>query len=239
VIWMAPNSPNAANFRLLTGDTIIRTKHTRVLVVDDHELVRIGLRDVLRTVESVEVVGEVGTVAQALALVQSLNPDIVLLDMRLPDGNGPDACRAIRAASPNARVIMVTAFADDVMAAIHAGASGYVLKTGLVAELLDALRVVQQGEAYLSPTVTHVVLDQVRTGAVGSPMELAIAQLTAHQRRILQLIADGKTNAEIGESINLTEHAAKMQIRDLMSRLGVRRRSQLAAIFARLPKTVE
>jgi two-component system response regulator DevR len=214
---------------------MVSTKQLRVLLVDDHELVRIGLRDVLRTVASVDVVGEAGTVEHALVQVRSLQPDIVLLDMRLPDGNGPDACRAILSELPSARVIMVTGFADDVMAAIQAGASGYVLKTGFVAELLEAVREVGQGKSYLSPAVTQVVFDRVRDGeAVADSEARAVAQLTSQLRRILKLIAEGKTNAEIAESLTVSEHTAKVHVRELMARLGVRRRSQLAAIIARL-----
>jgi DNA-binding NarL/FixJ family response regulator len=204
------------------------------VVVDDHELVRIGLRGVLETVPAVQVVGEAGTIAQALELVQSVQPDIVLLDVRLPDGNGPDACRTIQAVRPAARVIMVSGFADDVMPAIHAGAAGYVLKSGGVADLLEALRVIGAGGSYLSPAVTQVVLDRVRAagkenGAGDDPVE----KMSARERRIVDLIADGRTNQEIAETLKVSASTVKIHVRAILVQLGMRHRAQVAAYIAR------
>ncbi len=211
------------------------TSRLRVVLVDDHELVRIGLRTLLDTVPTVAVVGESSTAAQAVGLVQTVQPDIVLLDMRLPDGGGAETCRAIHAVCPGARVIMLTAFADDIVPAIVAGAAGYVLKTSDVSELLDAIRVVGSGKSFLSPNVTETVLDLVRSSGRSSNTtgNDALAQLSDQDRIILPMIAEGKTNREIARNLKLSEHTVKIHVSDILGKLHVRRRSQAAAFIAR------
>jgi two-component system, NarL family, response regulator DevR len=207
----------------------------RVFVVDDHELVRMGLRNLLATVPDVNVVGEAGSIEMAMSQLRTLQPDIVLLDARLPDGDGASACVAIRQALPNTRVIILTGFADDVIPAIVAGASGYVLKTSNVTELIDALHAVSRGDSYLSPAVTKRVLERVRTSDDDKTAERALGQLDAQERRILSMIAEGRTNAEIASVLNLPPYRVKRQVSDILTRLGARRRTEAAAIIARQP----
>jgi DNA-binding NarL/FixJ family response regulator len=191
-----------------------------------------GLRTLLATVPEVNVVGEAGSMNLALSQLAALQPDIVLLDMRLPDGDGATACAQIRRNLPSARVIMLTGFADDVVSAIVAGASGYVLKTSDASELIEALHAVSRGESYLSPAVTHRVLERVRTSGSDGDAR-ALSQLNEQAKLVLPLIAEGKTNREIATTLNLSEHTVKIHVSDILSRLRVKRRSQVAAFIAR------
>lgn len=207
----------------------------RVLVVDDHELVRIGLRTLLGGMAGLNVVGEAGSVAEAVSAAAAFRPDIVLMDVRLPDGSGVEACREVRSRRPETRVIMLTSFADDdaVFSAILAGASGYLLKQARAQVLLDAIEAVGRGESLLDPIVTQKVLERLRAGSNAPPAGDKLASLSEHERKILPLLADGKTNREIGEILSLSEHTIKAYVSDLLAKLDLRRRSEAAAFFAR------
>src|SRR5439155_10426822 len=210
------------------------TRPLRLLLVDDHELVRVGLRILLEAVPEVAIAGEASSVAEAMTAVGALRPDVVVLDMRLPDGTGADACRLIRAAHPETQVLILSAFDDDIVPAIQAGASGYVLKNIHLPELLEAIRKVGHGGSFLGPVVTERVFAQLRggVGAAGAEDE-RLAQLSDQERRILPLIAEGKTNREIAEALSLSEHTVKIYVSDLLSKLRCKRRSPSAALIAR------
>jgi two-component system, NarL family, response regulator DevR len=208
----------------------------RVLLVDDHELVRMGLRTLLSGVTGFVVVGEAGSVTEAVATARTCRPDVVLMDVRLPDGSGVEACREIRSELPDARVLMLTSFADEdaVLSAIVAGASGYLLKQARADALLDAIHTVGRGGSLLDPAVAQKVLDRIRASAVAPARDDKLAALSDQERKILPLIAAGKTNREIAEVLYLSEHTVKAYVSDLLSKLALRRRSEAAALFARL-----
>jgi DNA-binding NarL/FixJ family response regulator len=212
-----------------------RAEPLRLVLVDDHELVRVGLRILLEGVPEVEIVGEASTAAEALAVVRETRPDVAVLDMRLPDGTGADACRAIRAAVPETRVLVLSAFDDDIIPAIQAGASGYVLKNIKLPELLEAIQAVGSGGEYLGSAVTGKVLERLRQGGGETGTEERVAQLSDQERKILPLIAEGKTNREIADVLSLSEHTVKIYVSDLLGKLGCKRRSQAAALIARHP----
>ena len=211
----------------------------RLLIVDDHVLVRMGLRTLLDDIAAVEVVGEAGTVAEAVTAARELRPDIILMDVRLPDGSGVDACRQIRSARPATQVLMLTSYADDdaIFSAIVAGASGYLLKQARTEKLLEAIEVVGEGGSLLDPAVTQKVLERIRATAdapmQNQPPHQWRASLSAHEQRILPLIAEGKTNRQIAEALGLSEHTVKAHVSDLLGKLELRRRSEAAAFFAR------
>jgi two-component system, NarL family, response regulator DevR len=208
----------------------------RVLLVDDHELVRMGLRTLLDGVAEFVVVGEAGSVAEAVAVARKSRPDVVLMDVRLPDGSGVEACREIRSELPDVRVLMLTSFADEdaVFSAIVAGASGYLLKQARADALLDAVRTVARGGSLLDPAVAQKVLERVRLSATAPAHDDRLGALSEQERKILPLIAAGKTNREIAETLFLSEHTVKAYVSDLLSKLQLRRRSEAAALFARI-----
>jgi len=203
-----------------------------VFLLDDHEIVRRGLRDLLEAEDDLEVVGEASTAEQALGRIPATRPDVAVLDVRLPDGNGIEVCREIRSRHPEVRCLMLTSFADDeaLFAAIMAGASGYVLKQVRGTDLVDAVRRVGRGESLLDPTLTGKVLERLRT----KPEQDELAGLTEQERRILELIADGMTNRQIAEEIYLAEKTVKNYVSNLLAKLGMSRRSEAAAYAARL-----
>lgn len=204
---------------------------TRVMVVDDHEIVRDGLRSLLSE-RDLEVVAEASTAAEAVLRARSYKPDVVIMDLRLPDASGVTACRDIRKESPDIRVLVLTSYPDDqaVLDAIMAGASGYVLKEIRSAELLSAIRRVAQGESLLDPKVTAAVLERVRNPDAHDDPRLA--RLTPTELRILQLIADGLTNREIGERLKLAEKTIKNYVSSILAKLQVSRRAEAAAYLA-------
>jgi two-component system, NarL family, response regulator DevR len=212
------------------------TASLRVLLVDDHELVRMGLRTLLTGATGFVVVGEAGSVAEAIAVAANARPDVVLMDVPLPDGSGVEACREIRSELPEARVLMLTSFADEdaVFSAIVAGASGYLLKQARAEALLDALRTVGRGGSLLDPAVAQKVLERIRASAAPPTPDDKLGALSDQKRKILPLIAAGKTNREIAEALYLSEHTVKAYVSDLLSKLALRRRSEAAALFARL-----
>jgi two-component system response regulator DevR len=203
---------------------------TRVLLVDDHEVVRLGIRDLLGHVATLEVVGEAASAAEARRRTAELKPDVVLLDLRLPDGSGVEVCRDIRAESPQTAVLMLTSYSDDeaLYQSILAGAAGYLLKQVRAGELVDAIRRVARGESLLDPAVTRSVFERLRRPAIDP-----LGELTDQERRILELIAQGKTNRDIAEVVFLSDKTVKHYVSSILAKLNIQRRSEAAAIWAR------
>ena len=202
----------------------------KILIVDDHEVVRQGLRALLKRQEGFEVVGEAGTVAEAIREAEEKQPDVVVMDVRLPDGSGVEACRDIRAANANIRVLMLTSYADDeaVFNSIMAGASGYLLKQIRSRELVTAIQRVGNGESLLDPAVTQQVLARVRSMAHNP--EIAKANpLSAQEECILSLIAEGKTNREIAQQLFLSTKTVKNYVSNIFGKLNISRRAEAAA----------
>lgn len=209
------------------------TPEIRVMLVDDHEVVRQGLKSLLERREQLKVVGEAGTVADAVRLAAELQPDVIVMDVRLPDGTGIEACRDIRGTRPETRVLMLTSYADDeaVTSAIIAGAAGYLLKQTRGRELISAIEAVARGESLLDPGVTGKVLTRMREMAAGGHKD-KLSELSEQERRILGLIAEGKTNREIAGSVFLSEKTVKNYVSTILSKLGMERRAQAAAFMA-------
>ena len=209
-------------------------KPFRLLVVDDHEVVRQGLVALLDRREGFQVVAEAGTVEEAIAQAHRHRPDIVVMDVRLPDGSGVEACREIRAELPETRVIMLTSFPDDeaVLSAIVAGASGYLLKQIRARDLVAALEAVGRGESLLDPAVTERVLERVRRMAAGEVGD-ELSVLTSQERKILMLVAEGKTNKEIAADVFLSDKTVKNYVSSILSKLNLERRAQAAAFVAK------
>jgi DNA-binding NarL/FixJ family response regulator len=202
----------------------------RVFLLDDHEVVRRGLRELLESAGDIEVVGESGLADEARRRIPALRPDVAVLDGRLPDGSGIDVCRDIRSSHPGIAALILTSYDDDeaLFSAIMAGAAGYVLKQIRGHDLVDAVRRVAAGQSLLDPAVTTAVLDRLRQGP---PQDTALAPLTEQERRILELIGEGLTNRQIGERMFLAEKTVKNYVSSLLSKLGMQRRTQ-AAVFA-------
>jgi len=206
----------------------------RLLLVDDHEVVRQGLAALVARRPAFEMVAEAGTVAEAVAAARRFRPDIVVMDVRLPDGTGIEACRDIRAEMPETRVVMLTSYPDEeaVLAAILAGASGYLLKQIRGRDLVAALESVGRGDSLLDPAVTERVLERVRRMAAGE-MADELASLTSQERKILFLVADGKTNKEIAAVVFLSDKTVKNYVSSILSKLDLQRRAQAAAFMAK------
>jgi DNA-binding NarL/FixJ family response regulator len=207
---------------------------TRVFLVDDHEIVRRGIANIIDAERDLEVVGEASTAQQALGRVTATMPDIVVLDVRLPDGSGIDVCRSILSAHPDMRCLMLTAYDDDQasVAAVLAGASGYVLKDIRGQKLIEGIRAVAAGRTLL----TRAVSDKV-VGALTAPASVSapdVPELTLRERQVLGLIADGLTNRQIGEHLELAEKTVKNYVSGLLAKLGMERRTQAAVYGARL-----
>jgi two-component system response regulator DevR len=205
----------------------------RVYLLDDHEVVRRGLRDLLEAEDDMDVVGESGSAVDATHRIPALRPDVAVLDGRLPDGSGVDVCRDIRSVDPSIKALILTSFEDDeaLFASIMAGAAGYVLKQIKGTDLVDAIRRVAAGQSLLDPAVTARVLDRIRRGP-DQPDELKC--LTEQERRILALIAEGLTNREIAQRMFLSEKTIKNYVSSLLSKLGMERRTQAAVLAAKL-----
>lgn len=233
-----------------------------VLIVDDHELVRVGLRSVLSRVEDIRVVGEANSGEEALARIAGLNPQVVLLDLRLPGMNGVDTCRRIKELHPQVAVIILTSFAEDeeIMGAVQAGASGYLLKQVGSNQLVEAVRTVAAGNSFLDPEVTSRLLARLRglpgapataqasagagtdsakdretrdTGTDAGAETRLLAELTPHERRILQLIASGLTNREIAARLRLSEKTVRNYVSGILDKLGLNNRAEAAAFAVR------
>ena len=207
----------------------------RIFLLDDHELVRRGIRDLLWGEEDLTVVGDAATPEEALEKIPQTKPDVAVLDVRLGEASGGiGVCREIRSAHPEVACVMLTSFADDeaLFASIMAGAAGYVLKQIRGNELVEAIRRVARGESLLDPAITARVLDRLRSPhpAADDPL----ADLTPQERRILDHIAEGMTNRQIGEAMFLAEKTVKNYVSNLLGKLGMARRSEAAAYAARL-----
>jgi DNA-binding NarL/FixJ family response regulator len=205
----------------------------RVFLLDDHEVVRRGVRDLLESEGDITVVGEASTAAEALARVPAVRPDVAVLDVRLPDGDGVSVCRELRSAFPEMACLMLTSFADDeaLFDAILAGASGYVLKQVRGSDILGAVRTVAGGGSLLDPGMTARVMQRLRDQAsVKDPLE----GLSEQERRILELIGEGLTNRQIGERMFLAEKTVKNYVSNVLGKLGMQRRTQAAAFVVRL-----
>jgi two-component system, NarL family, response regulator DevR len=205
----------------------------RILIIDDHELVRKGLRSFLDLEEDLRVVGEAETVAEGVALVERLHPRLVLLDVRLPDASGMEACRRLLAVSPDIRILVLSSYAEDatVVAAVQSGAHGYVLKDVRTAELVRAIHAVADGRGYLDPRVAYQALQWIRTRPRTIPQGLA--QLSPQERLIMPLLADGKTNKEIALHLRLSDKTVKNYLANIFEKLHVKRRTEAVAFFLR------
>ncbi len=208
-------------------------KQIRVLIVDDHEVVREGLRALLRRRPQLAVVGEADSVASAIEEARENEPNVVIMDVRLPDGSGIEACREIRARRPETKVLMLTSYADDeaVFASIMAGATGYLLKQTHGQTLVEAIERAMRGESLLDPAVTQRVLERVRAADSGKEDEISL--LSEQEQKILNLIAQGKTNKEIAQDVFLSDKTVKNYVSSILSKLNLRRRSEAAAFIAR------
>jgi two-component system response regulator DevR len=206
------------------------TGKIRVFLLDDHEIVRRGLKELLESEGDIEVVGESGLAQEAARRIPALRPDVAVLDGRLPDGSGIDVCRDVRSQHPEIKALILTSYDDDdaLFAAIMAGAAGYVLKQVRGNDFIETVRRVAAGQSTLDPAVTAQVLDRLRKGPEEDP---ALASLTDQEKRILELIGEGMTNRQIGEAMFLAEKTVKNYVSTLLAKLGLERRTQ-AAVFA-------
>ncbi|WP_062347177.1 response regulator [Herbidospora yilanensis] len=205
----------------------------RVFLLDDHEVVRRGVAALLESEDDIEVVGEAGTAAAAVARIPALRPDVAILDVRLPDGDGVKVCRDVRSLVPGLACLMLTSYADDdaLFEAVMAGAAGYVLKQIHGSDLVGAVRTVAAGQSLLDPQTTASMLHRLR-GQAGRTDPLAA--LSDQERTILELIGEGLTNRQIGERMYLAEKTVKNYVSNLLAKLNMQRRTQAAALAARM-----
>jgi two-component system response regulator DevR len=208
----------------------------RVYLLDDHEMVRRGLKQLFEAHDDIEVVGESGSAVEAEAQIAALRPDVAVLDGRLPDGSGVEVCRAVRSVDPAIRAIILTSYDDDeaLFSAIMAGASGYILKEIVSLDLVEVVRNVANGQSMLDSSVTQRVLERVRSGGPAQPSELQ--SLTPQERRILELITEGMTNRQIGEQLFLAEKTVKNYVTNILGKLGLTSRTQAAVLASKLLK---
>jgi DNA-binding NarL/FixJ family response regulator len=206
----------------------------RILLVDDHEVVRVGLKKVLEADPQIVVAGEAATAGEAVAHAQADRPDVVLLDIRLPDGDGIQACRDILATCPDVRVLFLTSFADDetMLAAVLAGAHGFCVKRMDVESLVQSIKRVAAGESVLDPVATQRMLDWVRGGGVPPAGQQT---LSPQEQRIVSLVADGKTNKEIAQELGLSPNTVKNYLSNAFQKLQITRRTQAVALFRKTP----
>lgn len=219
--------------RVAAGESAGAPKPIRVFLLDDHEIVRMGVRDLLEAEPGITVIGEAGTAASALARIPALKPDVAILDIRLPDGDGVSVCRDIRSKMPQLACLMLTSFSDDeaLFDAIMAGASGYVLKQIRGTDLVGAVRTIASGQSLLDPEAASRVMRRMRDQATASD---PLAGLTDQERRILALIGEGLTNRQIGDRLFLAEKTVKNYVSALFAKLGMQRRAQAAAYATRV-----
>ena len=206
-----------------------KAKPIRLLLVDDHEVVRVGLRTVLHNNQGIIVVGEAETKSAAVRAVTRFRPDIVLMDVRLADGSGVDACRAVLASSPLTRIIFLTSFADDesVLAAVLAGAQGYVLKNIDSSLLIRSIRTVFNGQSILDPALTQRALNWMKANPVQTQ------SLAPQEERVLALVAEGLTNKEIAVAMHLSDKTVKNYLSNMFQKLQISRRAQAATFFVK------
>jgi two-component system response regulator DevR len=216
----------------VTGDA---DQPIRVFLLDDHEMIRRGISDLLDAEPDISVVGQAGTAAEAMRRIPAVQPDVAILDARLPDGSGIDVCRDIRSSSPEIRCLILTSYDDNdaVFAAVMAGAAGYLLKEIRGNSLVDAIRQVAAGNSLMDPAVTERLLARLRDG---EPQDERLASLTDREREVLALISEGLTNREIGERLFLSEKTVKNYVSGLLAKLGMQRRTQAAVYGADIAK---
>ncbi|MEP6941296.1 MAG: response regulator transcription factor [Betaproteobacteria bacterium] len=216
------------------GGVITKAKIS-LMLVDDHEVVRVGLRTLFMQTNEVHVVAEASSVAEAIAQAAKHHPDVILMDLRLSDGTGVDACREILSANPKTRVLFLTSYSDEdaVMSTILAGAAGYLLKEVGSQVLLDAIGLVHAGQAILDPKVTHAVLGRVSMlqGQPATTTTRSKDQLSPQERRILALVVEGRTNKEIAKALHLSDKTVKNYLSNAFQKMNVGRRSHAAAVF--------
>jgi two-component system response regulator DevR len=208
---------------------------SRVFLVDDHEVVRVGIRELLSASPDLEVVGEAASVTEALTMVPATNPDVAVLDVRLPDGNGIELCRELRSRMPELNVLMLTSFTDDeaLFDAIMAGASGFVLKRILGTDLTTAVKTVAAGQSLLDARSTAALLNRIRREREqGDP----VRALTEQERTVFDYIGDGLTNRQIADKMFLAEKTVKNYVSHLLAKLGLERRTQAAVLASQLRK---
>lgn len=212
---------------------VSQSARIRVYLLDDHEVVRQGLRALLEAGGDIEVVGESGSAVEATARIPALRPDVAVLDGRLPDGSGIEVCRAIRSVDPTINALILTSYDDDeaLFGAIMAGASGYVLKEVKGTELINAVRHVASGQSLIDPKLTRTILDRIRNGPRTAP---ELAGLSDQELKLLNLIAEGLTNREIGERMFLAEKTVKNYVSTILGKLGLERRTQAAVLASKL-----
>jgi two-component system response regulator DevR len=217
-------------------DSAELTEDIRVFLLDDHEIVRRGIADVLEEQPGIVVVGEAATAGEALRRIPAARPHVAVLDARLPDGSGIDVCRDIRSSAPDVRCLILTSYDDNdaLFAAVMAGAAGYLLKEVRGTSLIDAVRQVAAGKSLLDPAVTGRLLTRLREGA---PQDARLASLTDREREILGLITDGMTNRQIGERLFLAEKTVKNYVSGLLAKLGMQRRTQAAVYGSEVRRT--
>ena len=206
----------------------------RLLLVDNHQIVRIGLATLFRTVPHFLVIGEAGTMAEAVAQARQCSPDVVLMDVRLPDGSGVEACRQIRTERPDARVLMLTSYSDEeaIIESIMAGAAGYLLKDADAEKLIESIDTVARGDSLLDPAVTQTVLSWMQRPGAQVPSD-PLTELSEREREILPLIAEGKTNREIALVLSLSASSIKTYVSNILQKLHLARRAEAAAFIAR------
>jgi DNA-binding NarL/FixJ family response regulator len=215
------------------GGSDAAVRQIGVFLLDDHEVVRRGVRDLLESEPDITVVGEAGTASSAIARIPALRPDVAVLDVRLPDGDGVSVCREIRSRMPEVACLMLTSFGDDeaLFDAIMAGAAGYVLKQIRGTDLVGAVRTVASGQSMLDPKAASQVMSRLRGQAAKND---PLAGLSPQERRILELIGEGLTNRQIGERMFLAEKTVKNYVSGLFAKLGMERRTQAAAYAVRV-----
>lgn len=206
----------------------------RLLIVDDHKVVRLGLITMFSRHRGVQIVGDVGTMAEAIAHAQRLKPDVVLMDVRLPDGSGIDACRDIRATCPRTQILFLTSFADDdaLLATVLAGAAGFLLKQADEKGVIHAVETVANGQSIMDPAVTHILLQRMRSFSVQENINSS-GILSPQEERVMVLVVEGKTNKEIGLDMGLSEKTVKNYLSNIFQKMQVSRRSQAAVLFER------
>lgn len=209
----------------------------KVFLVDDHEIVRQGLRSLIEAEEDLHVIGEASTADEALLQIQATLPDVAVLDVRLPDGNGIEVCREIRSTTPSVNCLMLTSFSDDeaLFSAVLAGASGYLLKQIRGTQLVDSIRIAGKGESLIDPELKTRAIKRADEKTQNDPL----AELTRQERTILDHIAQGKTNRQIAQEMYLAEKTVKNYVSNLLAKLGMSRRTEAAAYAARLEERRE
>jgi two-component system, NarL family, response regulator DevR len=211
----------------------MKQPQTSIVLIDDHEMVRRGLRALLHLEPDMTIVGEAGTVAEGLTIVQRYTPHMVLLDVKLPDSTVTDACRRLLAVAPKLRILVLTSYAEDttVMAAVQNGAHGYVLKDVRMDDLVRAIRTVASGHGYLDPRMTQRALHWIRTSSQLGVNAQGVTRLSPQERLILPLLAEGKTNKEIAAQLRLSDKTVKNYLANIFDKLHVKRRTEAVAWF--------